>query len=137
MWRTTCPILCVAFLSSLALAQAPLEKRTIKGELKRSDPAHPKMQNPSNVHELKMAKDQTVVIRLNSDKFDAVLIVEDSAKTELAFNDDDDDDRAGTVNSKLVFTAPKDDTYRIIATCFDNEVGSYELIIEPAPEKAK
>jgi CHAT domain-containing protein/Tfp pilus assembly protein PilF len=111
-------------------------KRTVKttkvtGELKRDDPADDKLKFPSKVHEFKMGEGQAVVIRLTSSDFDAFLIVRDSNKKELAFNDDDHDEPA-TLNSKLVFLAPKKDSYKIVVTSTDNKLGKYELTIEAA-----
>jgi CHAT domain-containing protein/Tfp pilus assembly protein PilF len=103
----------------------------ITGELKRDDPLDDKRKHPCKVHEFKMGQGQSFVIRLKSSDFDAFLIVRDSNNKELAFNDDDPDDTP-TTNSKLVFTAPKEDTYKIVVTSDDNKVGKYELTIEAA-----
>jgi CHAT domain-containing protein/Tfp pilus assembly protein PilF len=140
MFYALCPML-------LMTASAPIQAQTkkdqpeanadtksevkptkITGELKLYDPLDDKLKHPSKVHEFKMGQGQAVVIRLKSSDFDAFLIVRDSNKKELAFNDDDPDDPP-TLNSKLVFTAPKEDTYRIIVTSFDNKAGKFELII--------
>jgi CHAT domain-containing protein/tetratricopeptide (TPR) repeat protein len=103
----------------------------IAGELKRDDPLDGKRKHPSQVHEFKMDQGQSFVIRLKSSDFDAYLIVCDSHNKELAYNDDDPDDTP-TTNSKLVFTAPKEDTYKIVVTSDDNKVGKFELTIEGA-----
>ena len=38
-------------------------------------------------------------------------------------------------DSKLIFKAPKDDTYKIIATTFAAATGKYTLTVAPATEK--
>jgi thiol-disulfide isomerase/thioredoxin len=139
MWRAASWTMVVALVLSSSSTQPPREKpgerKRIEGELMLGDPLDARLKHPSNVHEIKLTKGESVVIRLNSNQFDAYLIVQDSAKKELAFNDDDPDE--GTLNSKLIFTAPKDDTYLLVATSLDNKVGKYELIIEAASEKLK
>src|SRR5205085_11551126 len=90
------------------------------------------------IYTLPMKKDSSWEINLKSNDFDAFLRVEDSTGKELAF----DDDSGGNLNAKLVFKAPKDDTYQIIATTYDaNTTGKFTLTAEsvkgkqPAPEE--
>ena len=124
-------VLLLGFASAHGQEAKPV---VITGVLKRDDPLDEKLKHPSRVHEFKMSKGQTFVIRLNSSDFDAFLILRDSKGKELAFNDDDPDNPP-TLNSKLVFTAPKVDTYTIVATSFDGKLGKYELTIEAASKK--
>src|SRR5947208_6055817 len=63
--------------------------------------------------------------------FDPYLRLEDSSGKELAF----DDDGGGFPNAKLIFKAPKDDTYKIIATTFAPATGNYTLTVAPASAK--
>jgi len=100
-------------------AKGDVKPTKITGELKRDDPLDAKLKHPSKVHELKMAQGQAVVIRLKSSDFNAFLVVRDSNNKELSFNDDDPDD-SRTFNSKLIFAASKEDTYRIVATSIDD-----------------
>jgi hypothetical protein len=69
---------------------------------------------------------QTYVIDLQSKQFDAYLRLEDGRHQLLGA----DDDGAGDHDARLVFTAPKDGTYRVIATSFQQQgMGTYTLVI--------
>jgi serralysin len=60
--------------------------------------------------------------------FDTYLRLEDATGRQLAF----DDDSGGGLDARIVFTPPRNDTYRIIATTFaPNQPGEYTLIIRP------
>jgi hypothetical protein len=69
----------------------------------------------SQVHAWKMVPGRTYVIDLEGDAFDAFLALEDAAGKLLAENDDISPDNR---NSRLVFTAKADGSYRIVATSF-------------------
>jgi hypothetical protein len=86
--------------------------------------------NPHQVFKLKLKKGDKVVISLKSDDFDSVVVVESSKKKVLAFNDDDP--AGGTLNSKLEWTAPDDDEYRIVATCLDKKYGDFQISVNKA-----
>jgi hypothetical protein len=73
---------------------------------------------------LKFKKGDKVVIEMTSKtprEIDTVVIVEDDKKNILDYNDDLDD---STLDSRLVWTAPADGDYRIIATCLLVEKGT-------------
>ena len=80
------------------------------------------------VHMVKMTAGQSYTIDLVSRDFDAYLRLEDSTGQELA----KDDDSGGGLNARIVFRAPKDDTYRIIATTFISGTGNYTLTVQGA-----
>src|SRR5207247_8836701 len=85
----------------------------VKGELTKDDKEDKvRTGSKSKIYKLSMKKDSTWEINLKSDDFDAYLRLEDSAGKQLA----EDDDSGGNLNAKIVFKAPKDDTYQIIAT---------------------
>src|SRR5690242_6777533 len=89
-------------------------------------------ESPHKVHEFKMKAGSIYVIDLKRQdqkdlKFDPVLRLENSAGRQVALNDDDPTIKAGTLDSKIVFKADKEDTYRIIATCLENSPGPYTL----------
>jgi hypothetical protein len=86
---------------------------------------------PHKVFKLKLKKGDKVVIQMKSDDMDSVVVVEDSKMTVLAFNDDDPDG-GGTLNSRLAWTAPEDDEYRIIATNLDKKNGDFQLTVSKA-----
>ena len=83
------------------------------------------------VYKLKLKKGDKVVIEMESDDMDSVVVVEDSKMTVLGLNDDDPDG-GGTLNSRLVWTAPADDEYRIIATNLDKKTGDFKLKVSKA-----
>jgi len=79
--------------------------------------------SPHRVVELKMKAGKTYWIDLRSKEFDPYLRLEDSARKQLAF----DDDGGGGLNSRLFFRAPADGVYRLVITSFDAKAGRYEL----------
>ncbi|MFO0966341.1 MAG: PPC domain-containing protein [Gemmataceae bacterium] len=80
--------------------------------------------------EVELKAGKSYRIDLMSKAFDTFLIVQDSAGADLASDDDSGD---GT-DSRLVFRAPKDGVYRIVATSFSrSETG--EFVLEVREEK--
>lgn len=66
--------------------------------------------------------------------FDPFLRLEDSTGKQLAENDDG----AGTLNSRIVYRPSREDTYRIIATTFEpNQTGNFTVIVRQADTVAK
>jgi len=109
----------------------------IDGKLTTNDPRDAVRSNSyAKVYLVKLQKDKVYTIRLNSPDqmaLDPWLRIEDDKKKELAFNDDDFEEK--TLNSRIDFKAPADGTFRIIATSFgDNQTGDYTLLIK---EKGK
>jgi len=93
--------------------------------------------NPHKVYKLKLKKGDKIVIEMKSVKpenIDSVVIVEDSKKNVLDFNDDNPDGM--TLDSKLVWTAPEDGEYSVIATVLhaqvQNKYGEYHLTVTKA-----
>ncbi len=83
------------------------------------------------VHTVKLFAGKSYTIDLVSRDFDSYLRLENSAGQQLA----EDDDSGGDLNARIVFQAPKDDTYRIIATSFDGKTGNYTLTIREGEVK--
>jgi hypothetical protein len=77
------------------------------------------------VHTIKMVAGRTYTIDMMSNEFDTFLRLIDSQSKKLA---EDDDGGEGT-NSRIVFTAQTSGDYRIIATTFDGQLGSYTLTV--------
>jgi hypothetical protein len=91
---------------------------------------------PHKVYTLKLKKGDKVVIEMKSKDLDSVVVVEDAKKNVLAMNDDDPDG-GGTLDSRLVWTAPTDDEYRVIATSLpdmtgERKYGDYQLTVSKA-----
>jgi thiol-disulfide isomerase/thioredoxin len=102
----------------------------IEGKLSDDDPKDKFLKkSPHKVHEFKMKAKSVYVIDLSSKDFDSVLRIEDSKQKHLAANDDF---KPPNLDSRLIFKAKQDDTYRIIATNLDGKEGSYVLTVRPA-----
>jgi len=103
-------------------------KADFQGQLDANDAPDAVRNRPAKVHTLKMAKDKTYVIDLQSADFDSYLRLEDAAGKQIA----QDDDGGGFPNARLRFTAPQDGEYRVIATSFDGKTGRYtlEVVVE-------
>lgn len=101
----------------------------IAGTLNAGDPLDPvlgKMRNARcQVFEVTMQRGQRYQIDLISDRFDPYLRLEDSTGRQLAF----DDDSGARLDSRIVFLAPADGTYRIYATAFDAGLGPFGLVV--------
>jgi hypothetical protein len=96
----------------------------VEGKLSPDDPKDKvQTKSPHQVHTLKMKQGQTYQIDLMSRAFDAFLRLEDESGKELA----SDDDGGGGLNSRIFFKAPRDGSYRLIATSFDGKAGPYTL----------
>ena len=77
-------------------------------------------------HEVKLSAGFTYTIDMVSVEIDSYLILEDEKGNILA----EDDDGGGFPNARIVFRAPEDGTYRIIATTFPpNQTGNYTLTV--------
>jgi serine protease Do len=88
------------------------------------------------VEEVNLSAGVTYIIEMDSAEIDSYLIVEDVKGKKLA----EDDDSGIDLNAKIVFRAPSDSVYRIIATTFNpRETGNYTLTVrrQADPQKAK
>jgi hypothetical protein len=85
-------------------------------------------------YDLKLTKGVAYTIEMQSIEIGPYLILEDAKGTKVAENDG-----AGHPTAKIVFTAPEDSEYRIIATTFNvGETGNFTLSVrQKTPEKSK
>ena len=106
----------------------------IEGKLTKDDPADTILKrSPHKVHDFKMKAGAIYVIDMVSKDpklLDAYLRLEDSSGKNLAM----DDDSGGFPNARILFKAPKDDTYRIIATAYSGD-GDYTLKVKEVSPK--
>src|SRR5436309_629213 len=130
-------VVLLALAPAWARAAGGEKSLNITAELTKDDPADAvKKLSKCKVYTFTMKKDSTWEINLKSNDFDAYLRLEDSAGKQLA----EDDDSGGNLDAKIVFKAPKDDTYQIIVTTYDaNTTGKFTLTAEqpkkePAPQ---
>jgi hypothetical protein len=97
--------------------------------------------NPHKVYTIKLKKGDKITITLksippanpnNQTGIDTVVLVEDAKKIVLDLNDDDPTDLK-TLDSRLIFTAPEDGEYRVIATTMtaviSNKTGEFQIKI--------
>jgi tetratricopeptide (TPR) repeat protein len=89
-------------------------------------------------HPLRMTAGKTYVIEMISPDLKALdpyLVLKDATGKTLAENDDISDNN---LNSRIIFTAPKDGNYRIVATSFEQRgSGNYTIIIREFATKKK
>ncbi len=113
-------------------AGGPIVK-TIDGTIKKSDPFDLEREKCfRHVHDFKMQAGKTYTIDLASEEFDAYLRLENDDAGKLM----EDDDGAGNMNSRLVFTPPGAGTYRIVmTTCDPGQAGVYRLTIRETDAK--
>src|SRR5262245_36458730 len=140
MYRALSLGLCGLLLLASARAGGGKTDKELKidGKLTADDPIDDfmlkaaKKKCPSKVHEYKMKAGSIYVIDMSSTDVDSVLRLEDADKKMLAFNDDY---KRGSLDSRIVFKAPKDGAYRIIATCLDEKTGAYTLTVRAGTKK--
>jgi Flp pilus assembly protein TadD len=107
------------------IAAAKLWELAFKEESRREGALTAKEKRQT--HDVKLRAGMTYVIDLESNAFDAYLILEDAQGKKLA---DNDDINPGTFNSRLTFTAPKDGVYRLTAAAFQGpSIGAYVLYV--------
>ncbi|MBI2805920.1 MAG: PDZ domain-containing protein [Planctomycetes bacterium] len=88
----------------------------------------------ARAHEVKLKAGETYEIEMTSGDLDSYLILQDAKGKKLT----EDDDGGGFPNARIVFRAPADGTYRIIATTFNvNETGNYTLTVRKQPGSEK
>jgi serine protease Do len=86
------------------------------------------------VEEVNWSAGVTYIIEMDSDEIDSYLFLEDLKGKTLA----EDDDSGGDLNAKIVFRAPSDGAYRIIATTFNpRETGNYTLTVRRQADSEK
>lgn len=102
---------------------APFEDIEIHGRLVAVDLPDRERRHPCKIHTLRLDKGKTYVLDMISKDFDAWLRIADAAGKTLA----QDDDSGGNLNSRIRFTAPRDEVYQIIATSYAGGGGAYIL----------
>jgi thiol-disulfide isomerase/thioredoxin len=92
-------------------------------------------ESPRKVYKVKLIEGKTYQLDLKSTDFDAVLRIENAEGKEVAFNDDAPGEK--TLDSRIIYKAPKTEEYKIIATCLDTKPGNFTLtIVEKGEGKA-
>jgi hypothetical protein len=107
--------------------------RTFSGRLHLTDPPDRVRGGQgcrARVHSYRMKAGTTYTIRMLSNEFDSYLRLEDPNGANLM----EDDDSDGFPNARIIFAAPRDGTYRLVATSFaPNAGGSYQIFVTRNP----
>jgi len=113
--------------SSSAIAQGATtnaEGATVTGRLEDSSPTLKGDGSPYNEHTFEGKAGEQIAILLNSQAFDAYLILLDPKGEKLA----EDDDSSGGTDALVVVTLPVDGTYTVVANAVGHEArGQYQL----------
>lgn len=112
--------------SSTAQEKKPLNE-SFSGNIEANDPLDTVRRQPCKIHKVKLQEGRPYLVELRSPDFDTYLRIEDSNGNQVA--EDDDGGGKKFTDSKLRWTAPKTDEYRLIATSFLGGVGAYTLEI--------
>jgi len=104
-----------------------------EGKLSKDDPKDKLLKNsPVKAYDYKMKSNTIYVIDLKSKDFDAVLRLEDPKGKQVAINDDAPGEK--TLDSRIVYKAPADGTYKIFATSLDSKDGDFVLTVRTGNE---
>ncbi|MCI0643004.1 MAG: TlpA family protein disulfide reductase [Gemmataceae bacterium] len=123
-------LLGLALLAIACLGAAGAAKKLLldaRGALTAADPTDPAQKGSyQKVHPFKAKAGKSYRIDLASDDFDAYLRLENADGKQL----DENDDSVDGLNSRLVYSAKKDEEIRVIATSFAPQMtGEYRLRI--------
>jgi len=125
----------LAAVAGLCLLLAPQAVRSqgdkdfkVEGKLSNDDPKDKLLKkSPSKAYDYKMKSGTIYVIDLKSKAFDAVLRLEDPKGKQVAINDDAPGEK--TLDSRIVYKAPAEGTYKIVATSLDSKAGDFVLTV--------
>jgi hypothetical protein len=98
----------------------PLE---INNELNANDVNDGKLNQPSKKYTVKLVKDKTYIIELNSTDFDAYLRLLDKNGKQLA----EDDDSGGDLNSLILYVPTETADHEVVAITLDGQLGKFTL----------
>lgn len=82
------------------------------------------------VHRFSGQAGDTITIILNSQSFDPVLSLRNSAQEEIATNDD----FGGSLSATIIIKLPDTDTYTVVSRSFAGNGGDYRLLVRPATD---
>jgi hypothetical protein len=107
---------------------------SVKEQLTSQDPVYPGRGGRHKVHSVKLQEGKNYQIDMISTAFDSYLFLEDSAGKVLM----QDDDSGGYPNARIIFRPSKTDTYRIVATTFEQAApnrspGAYAVTVVDNP----
>jgi hypothetical protein len=115
-----------ALLTSPTFAQEPTsEPIVLRDRLVSSDAPDRLRKVPAKTHVVELKKGKIYRIDMASTEIDSSLRIENEAGKTLA----QDEDGGGGLNARISFRPPEDGRYRIQATTYAGDVGSYTLTI--------
>jgi hypothetical protein len=82
------------------------------------------------VHRFSGQAGDTVTIQLDSQSFDPILSLRNSAQEEIATNDD----FGGSLSATIIIKLPATDTYTVVSRSFAGNGGDYRLLVRPATD---
>ncbi|MEB3313749.1 MAG: hypothetical protein VKL98_06335 [Cyanobacteriota bacterium] len=82
------------------------------------------------VHRFRGEAGDIVTIILESQDFDPVLSLRNSAQEEMATNDD----FGGSLNATIIIKLPATDTYTVVSRSFEGNGGDYRILVRPATD---
>jgi hypothetical protein len=103
--------------------------QTVTGTLDDRDPEVDDDGGPYDAWRVRLRRGERMLVTLTSDDFDPVLRVGEGDFAELAMNDDD----GTSLNSRLVFDAPRDGDFIIRVQSLGGGQGAYALTLAAAP----
>jgi len=108
--------------------------KTFDGKIAKTDPFDAEREKcHRHVHEFKLQAGKTYTLDLASEDFDAYLRLEHDDKGKLA----EDNDGAGFLNARIVFTPESAGTYRLLVTTTEQQqIGAYRLTIRETDAKS-
>ena len=113
-------------LAAAACSIEPIEQ-THRGTLSNEDPRHPQDSSFYDPYTFQAKQGFEIELELESDAFDAFLLLNDPAGEQIAQNDDRDEDDS---NSRITIEAPAEGTYTVFANSrAEGETGDYTLTI--------
>lgn len=116
-------------LVALVLAACSIEplEQTHQGSLSNEDPRHPQDDSFYDAYTFDAKQGFEIELVLESDEFDAFLLLNDPTGEQIAQNDDRDEDDQ---NSRITIEAPAEGTYTAFANSrSEGETGAYTLTI--------
>jgi len=102
----------------------------INGELTDADPMDTvRTTSHAKTYKIKLAEGKTYKIDMTSQQVDSFLRLEDADGKQIA----QDDDGGGFPNARIIYKAPQDGSYTIVATTFKpNDTGKFNLTVAEA-----
>jgi thiol-disulfide isomerase/thioredoxin len=104
------------------------KEQTITGKVAADDPKDKFLKRPHKTHTIKLKAGKIYRIDMRSEQFDPYLRLESPEGKIVAA----DDDGGGGTDARIIYKAPKDGEYKIVAISLDAKAGDYTVVIGEA-----